>query len=49
MAPHKILIIEDEESLRNTLKLSLELEKYVVEVLSNGVNAVETVKQLNQD
>ena len=49
MAPHKILIIEDEESLRNTLKLSLELEKYVVEVLSNGANAVETVKQFNPD
>ena len=49
MTPHKILIIEDEESLRNTLKLSLELEKYVVEVLSNGANAVETVKQFNPD
>ena len=49
MAPHKILIIEDEESLRNTLKLSLELEKYVVEVLSNGANAVETVKLFNPD
>ena len=49
MTPHKILIIEDEESLRNTLKLSLELEKYVVEVLSNGVNAFETVKQFNPD
>ena len=49
MTPHKILIIEDEESLRNTLKLSLELEKYVVEVLSNGINAFETVKQFNPD
>lgn len=49
MTPHKILIIEDEESLRNTLRLSLELEKYVVEVLSNGANAFETVKQFNPD
>ena len=47
--PYKILIIEDEESLRNTLKLNLELEQYAVEVLSNGVNAFETVKQFNPD
>ena len=46
---NKILIIEDEESLRNTLKLNLELEQYAVEVLSNGVNAFETVKQFNPD
>ena len=49
MTPYKILIIEDEDSLRNTLRLSLELEKYVVEVLSNGINAFETVKQFNPD
>ena len=47
--PYKILIIEDEESLRNTLKLNLELEQYAVEVLGNGVNAFEIVKQFNPD
>jgi two-component system alkaline phosphatase synthesis response regulator PhoP len=47
--PYKILIIEDEESLRNTLKLNLELEHYNVETCSNGKDAVESVKSFHPD
>jgi two-component system alkaline phosphatase synthesis response regulator PhoP len=47
--PHKILIIEDEESLRNTLKLNLELEHYTVETCSNGKDALVTVKSFHPD
>ncbi len=47
--PHKILIIEDEESLRNTLKLNLELEHYHVETCSNGKDAIDAVKLFYPD
>ena len=47
--PHKILIIEDEESLRNTLKLNLELEHYSVETCSNGKDAIEFIKSVKLD
>lgn len=46
---HKILIIEDEESLRQTLKLNLEMEHYVVEAYQNGLNAIEKVTLFNPD
>ena len=46
---YKILIIEDEESLRNTLKLNLELEHYDVETCSSGKDAVESVKSFYPD
>ena len=47
--PHKILIIEDEESLRSTLKLNLELEHYTVETCSNGKEAIEFIKSVKLD
>ena len=45
----RILIIEDEESLRQTLKLNLEIESYIVETCYNGLNAIEKVTLFNPD
>lgn len=41
--PYKILIIEDEIALQQTLKLNLELENYQVEICSSGDKAVSIV------
>ena len=46
---YKILIIEDEESLRNTLKLNLELEHFIVETCSNGKDVIGFVKSFHPD
>lgn len=46
---YKILIIEDEESLLNTLKLNLELESYIIETCSNGKDATDIIKTFNPD
>lgn len=40
----KILVIEDEKALLETLKLNLELEKYVVETCSSGGDAQSKIK-----
>ena len=40
----KILIIEDELNLQETLKLNLELEGYRVETLSTGLNAMAHIR-----
>lgn len=40
----KILIIEDELALQQTLKLNLELEQYTVATCGNGGEAIATVK-----
>ncbi len=45
----KILIVEDEPSLVFTLKDTLEAENYEVIVVSDGANAVETVKKSDPD
>lgn len=45
----KILIIEDELSLQETLKLNLELEGYRVETLSTGLNAVAHIRTFVPD
>jgi DNA-binding response OmpR family regulator len=45
----KILIIEDEPSLVFTLKDTLESENYDVSVVTDGANAVETVKEFEPD
>jgi len=45
----KILIIEDEKSLRDTLKLNLEIESYQVEALSSGLNSNTVIKDFNPD
>jgi DNA-binding response OmpR family regulator len=45
----KILIVEDEPSLVFTLKDTLESENYDVNVVTDGANAVETVKDFEPD
>ena len=40
-----LLIVEDEESLRETLKLNLELEDYEVTTAETGTGAIKAVKQ----
>lgn len=45
----KILIIEDELALQETLKLNLELEKYQVEACSSGADAISHIKQFIPD
>jgi two-component system, OmpR family, alkaline phosphatase synthesis response regulator PhoP len=43
----KILIIEDELALQQTLKLNLELEQYEVEVCASGDKALQIVSSFN--
>lgn len=45
----KILIIEDEKNLRDTLKLNLEMESFQVEALESGINAIETIHSFKPD
>ncbi len=45
----KVLIIEDELSLQQTLKLNLELENYNVETCGNGGEAISTIKKFTPD
>jgi two-component system alkaline phosphatase synthesis response regulator PhoP len=45
----KVLIIEDELTLQQTLKLNLELENYVAEVCSSGGDAVSHVHKFTPD
>ncbi|MBK9175556.1 MAG: response regulator transcription factor [Flavobacteriales bacterium] len=44
MAGERILLVEDEASLRNTLKLNLELEGYAVTVATSGPEALERLR-----
>jgi two-component system alkaline phosphatase synthesis response regulator PhoP len=45
----KILIIEDELALQQTLKLNLELENYHVETCSSGGDAIPQIKKFAPD
>ena len=45
----KILIIEDELSLQQTLKLNLELENYETEICGSGFDAISVIKKFNPD
>jgi two-component system alkaline phosphatase synthesis response regulator PhoP len=45
----KILIIEDELALQQTIKLNLELENYSVEVCSSGTDAIFIVNRFTPD
>ncbi len=45
----KILIVDDERSIRNTLKDILEFEKYTVDVAEDGLIALERVKTETYD
>ncbi len=40
----KILVIDDERSIRNTLKDILEYEKYSVDLAEDGIKGIEKVK-----
>ncbi|HEX7412599.1 MAG TPA: response regulator transcription factor [Bacteroidia bacterium] len=43
----KILLAEDEEHLRDTIKLNLELEDYEVTACNNGAEAIQASKKQN--
>ncbi len=45
----KVLIIEDELALQQTLKLNLELENYKVDTCSSGESAISQIKTLKPD
>lgn len=45
----KILVVDDERSIRNTLKEILEFENYEVEVAADGPSAVNLLKNKNFD
>jgi len=45
----KILVIDDERSIRNTLKDILEYEKYEVDLAEDGIKALEKVKTAQFD
>jgi len=45
----RILVIDDERSIRNTLKDILEFEKYKVEVAEDGFKALELIKSVDFD
>jgi two-component system, NtrC family, nitrogen regulation response regulator NtrX len=45
----KILVIDDERSIRNTLKDILEYEKYEVDLAEDGIKALDKVKTAEYD
>src|ERR1700730_13213189 len=45
----KILIIDDERSIRSTLREILEYEDYVVEDIDNGIDGLELIKKKDFD
>src|ERR1035437_2444935 len=45
----RILVIDDERSIRNTLKEILEFEKYQVELAEDGIKALELLKSNDFD
>lgn len=45
----KILVIDDEKSIRNTLKEILEYEKHEVEVAENGIEGIEKANKTSYD
>jgi two-component system alkaline phosphatase synthesis response regulator PhoP len=45
----KVLIIEDELNLQETLRLNLELEGYQVDVLSSGAEALQHIRSFSPD
>lgn len=49
LAMAKILLVDDEKSIRNTLREILEFEKYKVEEASNGLEGLTKIKQNQYD
>ena len=47
--PRRILIIEDEKSLRQVVRSKLEAEGFVVSVLTNGDNILRAITKDNPD
>ncbi len=45
----KILVIDDERSIRNTLKDILEYEKYEVDLAEDGIKGIEKIKNAEYD
>ncbi len=45
----KILVIDDERSIRNTLKEILEFEKFEVEIAEDGIEGLEKLEKTNFD
>ena len=45
----KILIIDDERAIRNTLREILEYEEYQVEDVDNGTDALELIRKNEYD
>ncbi len=43
--PYSILLVEDEDSLRDALKLNLHLEQYQVTAVANGKDALKAFKE----
>lgn len=46
MTPKNILIVEDDDAIRETLRLTLELEGYVVATASNGKEGLEVLSKM---
>jgi two-component system alkaline phosphatase synthesis response regulator PhoP len=46
---HRILLVEDEDSIRDLIKLNLEIEDYEVVCLDNGKDVVKTYNQEHFD
>lgn len=46
---HRILLVEDEENLRDTIKMNLELEGYEVEVADSGFAALRKIEDRHVD
>jgi DNA-binding NtrC family response regulator len=44
-APHRILVVDDEEVFRNLLQKTLRLEGYVVDTASDGLDAIELINR----
>ena len=42
---YRILLVEDEEHLRDTIKLNLELEGYSVTAVADGLDALNSIKE----
>lgn len=45
----KILVVEDEEPIRELLKMELETEGFIVDVAANGAEGIEKVKSFRPD
>jgi len=45
----KILVVDDESSIRRTLKEILEFEKHDVDIAANGIEAIDMAKEISYD